>query len=197
MAGVKARCSRRCGCTLGSPDMSLAGAPLAAELGRSAGVAELENDAVGHSGILVHNTSAASNPQITVRQSPTDPNRLFFDFDAAAPGGRGGASVRLDPDQGMASIDGVHKNTGLPPRSTGGLLADGLQQSGMPKPAILEGFNVEKSTAAALQGGGTGQGTLIGNMLEDAARACGGTVTRWEAIKDGNIWHLRVHVSYP
>src|SRR5262249_18063350 len=54
-----------------------------------------------------------------VRQSPTDANRLFFDFDAAAPGGRGGASVRLDPGQGLASIDGVHKNVNLPPRSTG------------------------------------------------------------------------------
>jgi hypothetical protein len=64
-----------------------------------------------------------------VRQSPTDANRLFFDFDSAAPGGRGGASVRLDPAQGIASIDGVHKNINLPPRSTGGLLAEGLSQS--------------------------------------------------------------------
>ena len=34
-----------------------------------------------------------------------------LDFDAAAPGGRGGASVRLDPDQRLASIDGVHKKS--------------------------------------------------------------------------------------
>jgi hypothetical protein len=122
---------------------------------------------------------------------------LYFDFDAAAPGGRGGASVRLDPSQGLASIDGVHKNVNLPPRSTGALLAEGLQQSAMPKPAILEGFNVEKTTAAVLTAGGDGQGTLIGNLLHDAATALGGTVSRWEPIKDGPIWHLRIHISYP
>ena len=77
------------------------------------------------------------------------------------------------------------------------ILADGLQQSGMPKPAILEGFNVEKTTAAVLGSGGTGQGTLLGNMLDDTAKALGGTVTRWEPLEDGNIWHLRVHISYP
>ncbi len=67
----------------------------------------------------------------------------------------------------------------------------------MPRPAILEAFNVERSTASALAAGGNGRGTLIGNMLEDAARALGGTVARWEPIKDGNVWRLRVHVSYP
>lgn len=150
-----------------------------------------------HSGTYVQNTGATPNPRVTVRQSPTDPNRLFFDFDAAAPGGRGGASVRLDPGHGMASIDGLHKNTRLPPRSTGGLVADGLRQTGIPRPVVLEAFNVEKSTASALASGGTGQGTPIGNLLEDAATALGGAVTRWEAVKDGNIWRLRVHVSYP
>src|SRR5437763_15840785 len=102
----------------------------------------------------MHNSSGNISPRVGVRQSPTDPNRLFFDFDPAAPGGRGGASVRLDPAQGLASIDGVHKNVSLPPRSTGGLLADGFRQTGMPKPAILEGFNVERSRAAALGAGG-------------------------------------------
>jgi hypothetical protein len=97
----------------------------------------------------------------------------------------------------LASIDGVHKNVGVPPGSTGGLLAEGLRQAGMPKPAVLEGFNVERTTALALAAGGNGQGTLIGNMLEDAAGALGGTIIRWEPIKDGNIWRLRVHVSYP
>jgi hypothetical protein len=154
-------------------------------------------DGAGITGILVHNSSGQVNPRVTVRQNPTDANRLFFDFDPAAPGGRGGASVRLDPGQGLASIDGVHKNVSLPSRSTGGLLAEGLQQVGMPKPAVLEGFNVEKSTASALAAGGNGHGTLIGNMLEDAARALGGTVRRWEPIKDGSIWHLRAHISYP
>jgi hypothetical protein len=134
---------------------------------------------------------------VPVRRSPTDPNRLFFDFDPAAPGGRGGASVRLDPTRGLASIDGVHKNVRLPPRSTGGLLADGLRQAGMPKPAILEAFNVERGTAAELSAGGTGQGTRIGNLLEDAAAALGGTVIRWEPVPDGSLWHLRVHVAHP
>jgi hypothetical protein len=97
----------------------------------------------------------------------------------------------------LASIDGVHKNVRLPPRSTGGLLADGLRQTGMPKPAVIEAFNVERSTAAALSAGGTGQGTRIGNMLEDAARALGGMVARWEPVPGGNLWHLRVHITYP
>jgi hypothetical protein len=122
---------------------------------------------------------------------------LFFDFDPAAPGGRGGASVRLDPTGGLVSIDGVHKNVHLPPRSTGGLLADGLRQAGMPRPAIIEGFNVERSTAATLSAGGTGPGTRIGNLLEDATAALAGTVTRWEPVRDGNLWHLRVHIAYP
>ena len=134
---------------------------------------------------------------ITVRQSPTDPDRWFFDFDPAAPGGRGGASVRLDPGPGIASVDGVHKNALLPPRSTGGLLADGLRQAGMPRPIILEGYNVERTTAAALAAGADGQGTLIGNLLEDTPQALGGAVSRWEPIQDGGCWHLRAHVSYP
>jgi hypothetical protein len=105
--------------------------------------------------------------------------------------------VRLDPGQGLASIDGVRKNVNLPPRSTGGLLAAGLRQSALPKPAILEGFNVERTTAAALASGGSGHGTLVGNLLEDAAGALGGTVARWEPIQDGTAWNLRVHISYP
>lgn len=133
----------------------------------------------------------------TVRHHPSDPVRWFFDFDAAAPSGRGGASLRIDPASGLASIDGVRKNSILPPRSTGSLLAEGLKQVGMPKPIVLEGYNVERTTAAALANGGTGQGTLIGNMLEDAAAALGGIVARWEPIQDGNAWHLRAHVTYP
>lgn len=138
-----------------------------------------------------------SAQRVVVRQSPTDPLRLFFDFDAAAPGGRGGASVRLDPDQQLASVDGVHKNRNVPSRSTGDLLADGLRQTVLPQPAVLEGYNVEKTTAAALSAGGSGQGTLIGNMLEDAATSLGGVVVRWEPIRDGNAWHLRAHMTYP
>jgi acetyl esterase/lipase len=75
--------------------------------------------------------------------------------------------------------------------------ADGLNQCGMPTPAILEGFNVETTTAAVLTSGGNGQGTLIGRLLDDVAKALGGTVTRWEPVKDGNTWNLRAHVSYP
>jgi hypothetical protein len=131
------------------------------------------------------------------RQSPHNPQRWFFDFDAAAPGGQGGASVLLDPAQGPASIDGVRKNNRLPRRSTGGLLADGLRQAGLPKPTVLEAYNVERNTAGALAAGGNGQGTLLGNMLEDTARALGGTIHRWEPISDANCYRLRVHVAYP
>jgi hypothetical protein len=106
--------------------------------------------------------------------------------------------VRLDPRTGLASIDGVYKNARLPPRSTGGLLASGLTQARMPRPAILEAYNVvEKGTRAALDGGGTGQGTRIGDLLEDAAKSLGGAVSRWEPIRDGSAWHLRAHVVYP
>jgi hypothetical protein len=134
---------------------------------------------------------------ITVRLSLVDPHRVFLDFDGAAPGGGGGASVRIDLDQGLVSIDGIHKNTNLPPRSSGRLLAAGLQQVGVAKPVVLEAFNVERTRAAALASGGSGQGTRLGNLLEDAAQALGGTIDRWEPIKDGNIWHLRIHVSRP
>lgn len=133
----------------------------------------------------------------TVRQHPSAPQRWFFDFDAAAPGGRGGASLRIDSAAGLVSIDGVRKNSRLPSRSTGGLLADGLKQIGMLQPAILEGYNVERTTAAALATGAGGQGTLIGNLLEDLAVALGGSINHWQPIQDGNAWHLRVHVSYP
>ena len=67
----------------------------------------------------------------------------------------------------------------------------------MPKPAILEGYNVERSTANALDAGGTCSGTRVGSLLGDTARALGGTVTRWEPIREGSIWHIRVHLSYP
>lgn len=133
----------------------------------------------------------------TVRQHPNDLQRWFFDFDAAAPGGRGGASLHIDSAAGLVSIDGVRKNSLLPSRSTGGLLADGLKQIGMLQPAILEGYNVERTTAAALATGAGGQGTLIGNLLEDLAVALGGNINHWQPIQDGNAWHLRVHVSYP
>jgi hypothetical protein len=133
----------------------------------------------------------------SVRQSTIDPDRWFFDFDAVAPGGRGGASVRLDPAQALASIDGAYKNILLPPRSTGGLIADGLNQVGLPRPAILEAYNVERTTADALAAGRDGQGTRVGNLLEDVVRARGGTVVRWQPIHDGTAWHLRVHISYP
>src|SRR5258708_38853680 len=132
-----------------------------------------------------------------VRQDPSNPNRWIFDFDRAAVGGRGGASVLLDPDLGLASFDGVHKNVLLPRRSTGRLLADGLVQVGMPRPAVLEGYNVEKTTRTALATGAYGQATLIGNLLEDTAAALGASVALWEPIPDGPFWHLRVHLSYP
>ena len=103
----------------------------------------------------------------------------------------------FDPGLGLASIDGVRKNVNLPSGSTGGLLADGLKQAGIPRPAMLGAHNVERTTAAALVGGGTGQGTLIGNLLSDVAKALGGMITRWEPILDGSAGHLRLHISYP
>lgn len=133
----------------------------------------------------------------TVRRHPNDPSRWFFDFDAAAPGGRGGASLRFDLAIGLVSIDGIRKNSLLPPRSTGGLIAEGLTQIGILQPAILEAYNVERWTATVLSSGGIGQGTLLGNMLSDCATALGATITRWEPIQDGNAWHLRTYVIYP
>ena|GEM_PF-2829437 len=133
----------------------------------------------------------------TIRRSPSNPYRLFLDFDSASPGGLGGAGILYDPSRDVISIDAVHKNINLPTRSTGALIADGLTQAGVSKPAILEGFNVEKSTAAALGSGSDGRGTLIGNMLADTAKALGATITLWEPIRDGGIWHLRIHLSHP
>lgn len=133
----------------------------------------------------------------TVRQHPNDPQRWFVDFDMAAPGGGGGASLRIDTSTGLASIDGVRKNNLVPPRSTGSLLADGLKQAGIPKPVILEAYNVERTTAITLTNGGSGQGTRIGNLLEDIAMSLGGSITGWQPIKDGNAWHLRASVTYP
>jgi hypothetical protein len=145
----------------------------------------------------VSKTRGAPGPRTTVHRSRADADGVLFDFDAAAPGGRGGASVRLDRAQNLASIDGVHKNISLPPRSTGGLLAEGLQLSGMPEPAMIEAFNVEKSTALVLNSGVTGSGTRMGDLLADAASALGGTITQWEPVKDGRMWRLRIHISYP
>ncbi len=82
-------------------------------------------------------------------------------------------------------------------RSTGGLVVEGLQQAGMSRPAILEAYNVERTTRAALAAGGDGQATLIGNLLEDTVNGLGGTITQWEPIHDHSSFHLRVHISYP
>lgn len=141
----------------------------------------------------------ASSPQgrCAVRHSPSDPDVWIFNFDPVAPGGLGGASVALDTALGMASIAGVYRNAFLPKRSTGELIADGLSQTPMPRPVILEAYNVEASTRYNLRNGGDGQGTLLGNMLADAVLALGGAITRWESVQDGKAFHLRVHVVYP
>src|ERR1700682_6430346 len=73
--------------------------------------------------LRMHNMSGTPHPGVRVRQHPADATRFFFDFDAATPGGRGGASVRLDSARGLASIDGIHKNVNLPSRSTGAPVA--------------------------------------------------------------------------
>ena len=68
----------------------------------------------------------------------------------------------------------------------------------MPSPAILEAYNVtEPLTEADLKAGGSGQATVIGNMLADTAMALGGTVAHWQPVWDGSTHHLRVHVVYP
>jgi hypothetical protein len=134
---------------------------------------------------------------IAVRQDPADPNRWFLDFDPVSPGGGGGGSVLVDLAQGFVSIDSIHKNVLLPRRSTGGLIAESLRQIGVARPGILEMYNVERTTRAALAAGGDGQGTLLGNTLQDATTALGGTVVRWEPVAAGRFWHLRIHVSYP
>jgi len=141
--------------------------------------------------------SPQSGARCSVRQTQQDPCRWLFDFDPAAPGGRGGASILLDPALGLASIDLVHRNDLPPKRSTGGLVAEGLAQTGMPRPAILEAYNVEKSTRIALAAGGNGRGTLLGNFLEDTAAALGGAIVLWQPVADGSLFHLRVHVRYP
>ena len=92
--------------------------------------------------------SASGEPagQVVVHQGATDRDRYFFDFDPAAPGGQGGASFRCDWDRGLVSIDGVYRNINLPPRSTGRLLADGLQQVLGTNIIIIEAYNVERTT---------------------------------------------------
>ena len=81
--------------------------------------------------------------------------------------------------------------------TAGGLLADGLTQVGLPRPVVVEAYNVEKTTHAALAAGGSGQGTLMGNLLQDTVVALGGAIIRWEPVPDGSSYHLRVHVAYP
>jgi hypothetical protein len=105
--------------------------------------------------------------------------------------------VLLDLAQRLASIDAIHRNDLFPKRSTGGLIAEGLSQTGLPRPGILEAFNVEPSTESVLAAGGDGRGTLLGNLLEDIVAALGGTVVLWEPVADVGAFHLRVHVRYP
>lgn len=141
--------------------------------------------------------SGSSGPRVIVRVNPSDPNRLYFDFGLAAPGGKGGASILVKPVLGIVSIDGVHKNTKMPPRSTGALIAEGLLLAGVLRPNILEAFNVETTAANDLAAGGDGQGTRIGYMLHDVVTSLGGAIFRWEPVQDSTAWHLRVHVVYP
>lgn len=131
------------------------------------------------------------------RQSAHDPNRWFLDFDAVAPGGLGGGSILLDPDRQLVSIDSVRRNDMLPPRSTGRLMALSIVQAGMPRPAILEAYNVDRLTTAALATGSDGSDTPLGRFLARVVAALGGTVVRWEPVPDGLCYHLWAHVEYP
>jgi hypothetical protein len=131
------------------------------------------------------------------RQSTHDLNRWFLDFDAAAPGGLGGGSILLDPTRQLVSIDSVRRNDLLPRRSTGQLMAVSLAQAGMPRPAILEAYNVRGATAAVLRAGSDGSDTPLGRFLGRVAVALVGAVVRWEPVLDGSCYHLWAHVEYP
>jgi hypothetical protein len=142
--------------------------------------------------------SSTPSGRCTVRQSGADPAVWLLDFDPAAPGGRGGASVALDLGTGLASIAAIHRNDRLPRRSTGELLAEGLAQTALPKPSVLEAYNViEATTRYNLETGGTGEATMVGRMLARTVAALGGTVVAWEPVADGQAFHLRVRIDYP
>ena len=136
------------------------------------------------------------SPRCLVRKVPDSENSWTFDFDRASPGGEGGAGIWLDLSIGLASIAAVVANLQLPSRSTGGLIAEGLQLTPLTRPTILEAFSVEATTREALRRGGEGPGTLLGNLLEDLAVALSGTIIRWEPIAEGKYYHLRVHLTY-
>ena len=136
-------------------------------------------------------------PRLRCRVRQLSPFVWLFDFDLASPGGMGGASIALEHSTGLASIAGVHRNARLPQRSTGQLLAEGLDQTTLPRPTILEAYNVERVTRYNLINGGNGAGTLLGNLLEDTANALGAIIIRWEPVAVGTVWHLRVHLLYP
>lgn len=135
--------------------------------------------------------------RFALRQWANSPAAWLIDFDPAAPGGLGGACLLLDVDQGAASIRGVHQNVLLPPRSTGGLLAEVLAHLGVPQPGVLEGYNVDRWTRAALRAGGDGQGTPAGYLLDNTVMALDGAIIRWEPESDIVAYHLRVHIVYP
>lgn len=138
-----------------------------------------------------------SGKRFTIRQRVHNPASWLLDFDPAAPGGRGGGSLLVDIDQGFATISGVHKNVLLPQRSTGGLLAEALEQIGLSQPRVLESYNVDKRTLAALIAGRDGQGTPAGYLLENTVKALGGVILQWEPERDIAAYNLRVHIVYP
>lgn len=141
--------------------------------------------------------STGSGKRFSIRPWAHNPAAWLLDFDAAAPGGRGGGCLLLDHNQQSASLSGIHKNALLPPRSTGGLLAEILVDLSLPRPNVLESYNVDKRTRTALSAGGDGQGTPAGYLLENTVKALGGMISRWEPEKDVGAYHLRVHIVYP
>ena len=138
-----------------------------------------------------------AQPRGVVRQSVLYKDAWVFDFDPASPGGRGGCAVTLVFAMEMASIGGVHRNYHLSRRSTGGQIAEGLVQTPLPRPKVLEAYNVEETTACRLMIGEDGQGTLLGNTIEDTAKTLGTKIERRETVPDIGAIHLRVHLSYP
>ena len=132
------------------------------------------------------------------QQDSHNPNRWWLDFDELAAGGGGGGSLLLDATNGVASIDSVRRNDFLPRRSTARLVAESLRIAGLPRPAVIEGYNVShRPTLAAIRAGSDGRATLVGRFLERVANVLGGTIVRWEAVPNYGSFDLRLYLTYP
>jgi hypothetical protein len=134
---------------------------------------------------------------IEIQQDAINPRRWYLDFDAAAPGGLGGACLLLDLANSFVSIDGVHRNELMPKYSTGKLLGEGLTRVGMPMPTVVELYNIQEPLTLAALGKGTEvSGTVCGRMISALAKALGGSVRFCELIQDEDTVHIWAHLSF-